>query len=181
MHQAAKRILGSILVVVMVLVCAASLSQQVYGQCVDHPAGRTALTFSNETSYDLTFFIDDDEKTTVLAKTSSKEWEVRPGEHQLRARAVIADQTPWVWSVNKVLEGQICTWTIENHSQDGDAVVVPRGAKHNIINLSETDDLKLYTIYSPPHNKAGIVRATKSDAEGNEEVFDGATTKHLPE
>lgn len=68
----------------------------------------------------------------------------------------------------------------EYELKDGDAVVVPRGAKHNIINLSETDDLKLYTIYSPPHHKAGIVRATKAEAEGNEEVFDGATTEHLP-
>ena len=63
----------------------------------------------------------------------------------------------------------------------GDAVVVPRGAKHHIINLSETVDLKLYTIYSPPHHRAGIVRATKAEAEGNEEVFDGATTEHLPD
>lgn len=100
--------------VMMVSVYGVSLSQQVSGQCVDHPAGRTALKFSNQTSYDLTFFVDDDEKTTVLAKTSSKEWEVRPGEHQLRARAVIPDQTLWVWSVNEVLKGQICTWTIED-------------------------------------------------------------------
>lgn len=113
MHQAAKRILGSILVVMMVLVCAASLSHQISGQCVDHPAGRTALNFSNQTSYDLTFFVDDDEKVTVRAKTSSNEWEVGPGEHQLRAGAVIADQTLWVWTVNEVLKGQICTWTIE--------------------------------------------------------------------
>lgn len=32
-----------------------------------------------------------------------------------------------------------------------------------------------------PHHKAGIVRATKAEAEGNEEVFDGATTEHLPD
>ena len=99
--------------VMMVSVYGVSLSQQVSGQCVDHPAGRTALKFSNETSYDLTFFVDDDEKVTVRAKTSSKEWEVGPGKHQLRARAVLADQTLWVWSVNEVLKGQICTWTIE--------------------------------------------------------------------
>lgn len=60
---------------------------------------------------------------------------------------------------------------------DGDAVIVPRGAKHNIINLSDTEALKLYTIYSPPHHKDGIVRATKKDAETNEEEFDGITTE----
>ena len=44
---------------------------------------------------------------------------------------------------------------------DGVAVVVPAGAEHNIINTSETEELKLYTIYSPAHHKDGIVRATK--------------------
>lgn len=63
---------------------------------------------------------------------------------------------------------------------DGDAVVVPRGAKHNVINASDTDALKLYTIYSPPHHKDGIVRATKIEAETNEEEFDGMTTEDLP-
>lgn len=62
---------------------------------------------------------------------------------------------------------------------DGDAVVVPRGARHNVINLSTTDELKLYTIYSPPHHKDGIVRATKIDAATNKEEFDGKTTEVL--
>ena len=60
---------------------------------------------------------------------------------------------------------------------DGDAVVVPSGATHNIINLSDAEELKLYTIYSPPHHKDGIVRTTKSDAESNKEDFDGNTTE----
>jgi mannose-6-phosphate isomerase-like protein (cupin superfamily) len=41
---------------------------------------------------------------------------------------------------------------------DGFAVVVPAGAQHNVINTSKTEDLKLYTIYSPAHHKDGIVR-----------------------
>jgi mannose-6-phosphate isomerase-like protein (cupin superfamily) len=60
---------------------------------------------------------------------------------------------------------------------DGDAVIVPRGARHNVINTSETAALKLYTIYSPPHHKDGIVRKTKKDAEANEAEFDGETTE----
>ncbi|MCS7201097.1 MAG: cupin domain-containing protein [Patescibacteria group bacterium] len=60
---------------------------------------------------------------------------------------------------------------------DGDVVIVPVGAKHNVINISETEDLKLYTIYSPPHHKDGIVRATKEEAEKNEAPFDGLTTE----
>lgn len=61
--------------------------------------------------------------------------------------------------------------------QDGVAIVVPSGAQHNIINTSETDELKLYTIYSPAHHKDGIVRATKEEAETNEVEFDGQTTE----
>lgn len=60
---------------------------------------------------------------------------------------------------------------------DGSAIVVPAGAEHNIINTSETEELKLYTIYSPPHHKDGIVRATKADAEAHEAEFDGTTTE----
>lgn len=60
---------------------------------------------------------------------------------------------------------------------DGVAVVVPAGSQHNIINTSETEALKLYTIYSPAHHKDGIVRATKEEAEANEEDFDGQTTE----
>jgi len=60
---------------------------------------------------------------------------------------------------------------------DGSAIVVPAGAEHNIINISEEAELKLYTIYSPAHHKDGIVRATKAEAEANEEEFDGVTTE----
>ena len=61
--------------------------------------------------------------------------------------------------------------------KDGDAVVVPAGSEHNVINTSETESLKLYTIYSPAHHKDGIVRATKADAMKNEEEFDGVTSE----
>lgn len=60
---------------------------------------------------------------------------------------------------------------------DGTAIVVPAGAEHNIINTSENEELKLYTIYSPAHHKDGIVRATKEEAEANEAEFDGAVTE----
>ena len=60
---------------------------------------------------------------------------------------------------------------------DGVAIIVPAGAKHNIINTSDSKELKLYTIYSPAHHKDGIVRATKKEAEANDEEFDGKTTE----
>ena len=60
---------------------------------------------------------------------------------------------------------------------DGVAIVVPAGAKHNIINVSDSKELKLYTIYSPAHHKDGIVRVTKKEAEANDEEFDGKATE----
>ena len=65
----------------------------------------------------------------------------------------------------------------EYNVSDGSAIVVPAGAEHNVINISETEELKLYTIYSPPHHKDGIVRTTKEEAEVNEAPFDGVTTE----
>ncbi|MBU1202480.1 cupin domain-containing protein [Patescibacteria group bacterium] len=65
----------------------------------------------------------------------------------------------------------------EYELSDGVAVVVPAGSQHNIINTSATEELKLYTIYSPAHHKDGIVRKTKEEAEANEEDFDGVTTE----
>jgi mannose-6-phosphate isomerase-like protein (cupin superfamily) len=59
---------------------------------------------------------------------------------------------------------------------DGSVIVVPSGAEHNIINTSSTEDLKLYTIYSPAHHKDQIVKATKEEAENGPE-FDGVTTE----
>jgi len=61
--------------------------------------------------------------------------------------------------------------------KDGDAIVVPAGAKHNIINEDDEAELKMYTIYSPAHHKDGIVRATKEEAEQHEVEFDGTTTE----
>lgn len=60
---------------------------------------------------------------------------------------------------------------------DGSAIVVPAGANHNVINLSDTESLKLYTIYSPAHHKDGIIRETKEEAIANEAEFDGITTE----
>jgi mannose-6-phosphate isomerase-like protein (cupin superfamily) len=74
-------------------------------------------------------------------------------------------------------EGKAVINDTEYEIKDGDAVVVPKGAEHNIINTSDSADLKLYTIYAPSHHKDGIVRATKQEALENEEDFDGKTTE----
>lgn len=60
---------------------------------------------------------------------------------------------------------------------DGSVIIVPAGAEHNIINVSETEDLKLYTLYAPAHHKDGVVRVTKVEAEADSPEFDGTTTE----
>lgn len=63
---------------------------------------------------------------------------------------------------------------VEHSIEDGFAIVVPAGTKHNIINTGD-EPLKLYTVYSPPEHKDGIVEHTKADVI--EEHFDGKTTE----
>jgi len=58
----------------------------------------------------------------------------------------------------------------------GFAVIVPAGARHNIINTG-TEPLKLYTIYSPPNHRDGVVHHTRADAEADTEHFDGQTSE----
>lgn len=60
--------------------------------------------------------------------------------------------------------------------EDGSGIIVPAGARHNVINTGDTK-LKLYTLYAPPDHKDGTVRATKAKAEANPEEFDGKTTE----
>ncbi len=69
---------------------------------------------------------------------------------------------------------------IEYNLSNGFVVVVPAGAKHNIINTSNDKAMKLYTLYSPPNHQDGTVHPTKADAEQDEgEHFDGQTTEQL--
>jgi mannose-6-phosphate isomerase-like protein (cupin superfamily) len=58
----------------------------------------------------------------------------------------------------------------EHLVHDGDAVVVPAGTYHNVVNTSKTATLKLYTIYSPPNHPDGTVHKTKAEAEAAELV-----------
>ncbi len=58
----------------------------------------------------------------------------------------------------------------------GFAVVIPAGTEHNFINTG-SEDLKLYTVYAPPHHKDGVMHATKSEAESAHEEFLGDTTE----
>lgn len=66
---------------------------------------------------------------------------------------------------------------VSHKISDGFSVVVPAGAKHNIINTSSDEPLKLYTVYSPPNHRDKVIHKTKADAEANEEHYDGVTTE----
>jgi mannose-6-phosphate isomerase-like protein (cupin superfamily) len=74
-------------------------------------------------------------------------------------------------------EGKVIIDGVEHSVKDGSAVIVPAGARHNVINTSKLLDLRLYTIYSPPEHQDGVVRHTKEEAMAGEEHFDGRTTE----
>ena len=59
---------------------------------------------------------------------------------------------------------------------DGDAIIIPSGSQHNIINTG-IKPLKMYTIYAKPHHKDGVVFKTKEEAEESKEKFNGITTE----
>src|SRR5215813_1878957 len=60
--------------------------------------------------------------------------------------------------------------------KNGDAVLVPAGAHHNVINTGG-EPLRLYTLYAPPQHRDGTVHMTKEEAERAKEHFDGKTTE----
>lgn len=60
--------------------------------------------------------------------------------------------------------------------KEGDGIIVPAGAVHNLTNSGDTP-LRLYTIYGPPYHIDALVQATKAEAETSHEVFDGGTTE----
>ncbi len=66
-------------------------------------------------------------------------------------------------------EGKVIMNGEEKLIKEGDAIVVPAGIQHNVVNTSSTEKLKLYTVYSPPHHKDGTVHKTKAEAMADEE------------
>lgn len=60
--------------------------------------------------------------------------------------------------------GKVIIGDSEYEVGDGDAVVVPAGSNHNVINTSASEDLKLYTIYSPPQHPDATVHKTRQEA-----------------
>lgn len=75
-------------------------------------------------------------------------------------------------------EGKVIINETEYEVGDGDAVIVPAGATHNVINISDILTLNFYTLYAPPHHKDGVMRATRNEAVADSPEFDGKTTEN---
>jgi mannose-6-phosphate isomerase-like protein (cupin superfamily) len=97
----------------------------------------------------------------------------------LRAKEEIGEETHTLDQFIRVEAGQGTAILdgVKHRISDGSAVVIPAGTKHNVVNDSDIEDLKLYTLYSPPEHRDGTVHATKSDALSHEEHFDGKTSE----
>jgi mannose-6-phosphate isomerase-like protein (cupin superfamily) len=61
-------------------------------------------------------------------------------------------------------EGKVVIAGVEYMVGDGDVAIVPAGEQHNVINISSTEPLKLYTIYAPAHHPDGTIHKTKTEA-----------------
>ncbi|OGW41774.1 MAG: cupin [Nitrospirae bacterium GWD2_57_9] len=68
---------------------------------------------------------------------------------------------------------------VEHGIEDDYAIVIPAGARHNIINTSIDSEMKLYSIYSPPEHREGVIHKTKAEAMADNEQFDGRTSELL--
>lgn len=66
---------------------------------------------------------------------------------------------------------------VEHSISDGTAILVPKGTRHNIINISSTEAMKLYTLYAPPDHKDHVIHKTKADALASDVPFDGVTSE----
>ena len=74
-------------------------------------------------------------------------------------------------------QGKAILNDVSHDLADGSGIIVPAGTKHNVINTG-TDSMKLYTIYTPPHHRDGVIHNTKAEAEADtSDEFDGKTTE----
>ncbi|MBU2103877.1 cupin domain-containing protein [Patescibacteria group bacterium] len=76
-------------------------------------------------------------------------------------------------------EGMSILDGVERTLTKGSAVVIPAGVEHNIVNTSETQALKLYSVYAPAHHEDAVIHKTKEEALKDDEHFDGHTTDAL--
>jgi len=73
-------------------------------------------------------------------------------------------------------EGKVVMDGLETNIENGSAIVIPAGTRHNVINTSD-EEMKIYTVYSPPEHRDGVIHPTKADAMADDEHFNGKTTE----
>lgn len=73
-------------------------------------------------------------------------------------------------------EGEVLIDGSRSKVKGDDGIIVPAGARHNVINTGD-EPLRLYTLYAPPEHREGTVHATKAEADATHEHFDGKTTE----
>ena len=93
----------------------------------------------------------------------------------LKPREEIGEETHGLDQFLRIEEGEGTAILdgVENEISAGFAVVVPAGVKHNIINTSSEKEMKIYTVYSPPNHRDGVVHVTKEEAEKDDEHYNG--------
>jgi mannose-6-phosphate isomerase-like protein (cupin superfamily) len=74
----------------------------------------------------------------------------------------------------EVGEGEVLIDGARNKVAADHGIIVPAGARHNVINTG-AGPLKFYTLYGPPEHRDGVLQPTKADEA--EEHFDGKTTE----
>lgn len=74
-------------------------------------------------------------------------------------------------------DGLVSIDGVTHKVHSGDGVVIPAGASHNVVNSSKTNDLKFYTIYSPPEHLDKTIRRTKAEAIASPEEYNGKPTE----
>jgi len=72
--------------------------------------------------------------------------------------------------------GEVRIDGVANPVRADSGVIVPAGARHNVVNTG-TDPLRFYTIYGPPEHVEGTIHGTKAEADAAHEHFDGRTTE----
>jgi len=172
-----KRILGCV-IVVMFLGVAPLLVQSFGGN--EHKSGKSP--YKNKTGAVMNGYLQDIEsiatKNTdfrrVLYTTKQSQlvlMALKPGE-EIGAEVHKPDQFFRVEEGS----GEAILNNVTTKIRAGFGVVVPGGVKHNIINTG-TVPMKLYTIYSPPNHRDGVIHHTRAEAEADNEHFDGKTTE----
>jgi hypothetical protein len=110
--HAARRFLRRPLTTILACVLLIVAVQTTAAQCLPNPTGETAVGLRNASSYYLLFFIDEMRMDGVPQGDQSIYFVVAPGEHRLRAEAVIGGETVSASRTSNIPEGYVCTWTV---------------------------------------------------------------------